>query len=93
MKVVRYFHVRPFLNIRGGFCVRVSGDTDNPSHVAVQSAKCSRKDAYVKATGRAEAEKAPIKIVPLRFLPKELGSFLNDGTDFTFSIKYFLPKD
>ncbi len=92
-KVVRFFHIRPLHSIRGGVCVKVTGDFNEIGMVDVQVAKCSRKDAYVKAIGRSEAEKAPVQIVPLRFLPRELGLFDKDNRDFTFAIKYFLPKE
>lgn len=94
MKVVRFFHVRSWGTTHGGVCVKVTGDTEKIGTVDVQAAACSRKDQYVKAIGRNEAEKAPVKVIALRYLPKELGYFDRKGAqDFTFAIKYFLPKE
>jgi len=95
-KVVRYFHLRPIGSHKGGTCVKVVGDTDVVGQVDVQYYQCSRKDPYVKALGRSLADKAPMKIVPLRYLAKELGRLhpLNVYTpSFDFAIKYFLPKE
>lgn len=96
MKVVRYFHLRRGLSSKGGVCVKVSGDTAIVGQVDVQYSKCSSKDAYVKAIGRSLADCAPTKIIPLRYLAKELGRLhpLDLYTpSFDFAIKYFLPKE
>jgi hypothetical protein len=66
--------------------------------VDVQFAKCSKRDTFVKHLGRAEAEKAPVKVVPLRYLPRELARLERQAqawsrSDFDFSTKYFLPKE
>ena len=98
-KVVRYFHLRPFMEMKGGATVKVSGDTDFPTQVDVQYVLCSRKDAYVKKTGRSLADKAPVKIVPLRYLPNELERICEKAgkkhmaESFYFAMRYFLPKD
>jgi hypothetical protein len=95
-KVVRYFHIRT--GTKGGATVCVKGDTDFPSQVDVQYSLCSRKDNFIKAMGRSLAEKAPTKIVPLRYLPQELQRVADKAKsrlrgDFTYAIKYFLPKE
>ncbi len=95
-QVVRYFHLRK--GTKGGATVKVTGDTNILGQVDVQYAQCSKQDNYIKAVGRAEAAKAPIKIVPLRYLPQELGRIsdrakIRHQTDYTFAIKYFLPKE
>ena len=101
MKVVRYFHLRPFMEMKGGATVKVTGDTENPAQVDVQWTKCSRKDMFCKKTGRVLSDKAPVKIVPLRYLPNELariedgvyGVELDNKNDFLFAMRYFLPKE
>lgn len=109
MQVIRFFHLRPLGMSRpnmGGCCVRVTGDTEHPHQVSVQKAFCSRKDAYAKKVGRDLAEKATPKIVPLRYLPQELARIEQEAgklvrsagmrdfpADYTFAIKYFLPKE
>lgn len=106
MKVVRYFHIRnpQFLDVcKGGATVRVSGDTELVGQVDVQYAECSSKDNFCKKTGRDLAEKAPIKVVPLRYLPKELDRIgeralkhkrLRAYMDsYEYATKYFLPKE
>ena len=95
-QIQRYFHIRN--GTKGGATVRVSGDMDILGQVDVQYVKCSRKDNYVKKTGRSLADKAPIKVVPLRYLSQELGRIQQSvgsrlHTDWTFAIKYFLPKE
>src|SRR5689334_3030957 len=107
MRVERFFHIRPDLN-NGGATVRVVGNTEQVGQVDVQVAYChshtteNRGDPYCKATGRDYATKSPMKIVPLRYLPRELeriqavvarrtGGFVIN--DFNFSMKYFLPKE
>ena len=96
MSIVRYFHIRT--GTKGGATVKVVGDDNTLGLVEVQYALCSKKDQFVKATGRSCAEKAPIKVVPLRYLPQELGRIAAKAkarllSDYTFSIKYFLPKE
>jgi hypothetical protein len=106
MRVERFFHIRPFGQTRGGATVRVVGDTANPSHVEIQAVCCSRKDPYNKAVGREMAAAKPAKRVALRYLPKELaeieqaaGSIVHNvqmkkyPADYTFALKYFLPKE
>ena len=103
-KVVRYFHIRPTGGVKGKFngaTVQVVGDTEMPAQVDVQVTFCSRKDMYCKKSGRVTADKAPIKIVALRYLPNELarieeavyGSELDTANDFLFAMRYFLPKE
>lgn len=101
-KVVRFFHIRPFGSTHGGSTVQVTADTDVVGQVDVQVAKCSKRDQFVKHVGRMEAAKAPVKVVPLRYLPQELGRVWEASAcrdkqeiplDFTFAIKYFLPKE
>lgn len=87
----------------GSTAVRVTGDTERVGQVDVQYAECSRKDNFCKKTGRSLAEKAPVKVVPLRFLPQELARIAEKAKerkrirttpeDFTYSLKYFLPKE
>lgn len=106
MKVERFFHIRPSGKTHGGACVRVVGDTDRPHQVDVQSVVCSRKDPYNKKVGRTMAAERTVKVVPLRYLPQELarieqatGKVVHDKlmkqfpNDYTFAIKYFLPKE
>jgi hypothetical protein len=99
-KVVRYFHIR-LSKQNGGATVMVTGDPSEVGHVAVQVAKCSKKDMFCKRTGREEAAKQPVKLLPLRYLPNELGRVYEANSDssmkmfkpdFTFSTRYFLPK-
>lgn len=95
-KVIRFFHIRT--GKKGGATVRVAGDTESIGTVDVQFSLCSKKDNFVKAIGRSCAEKAPVKVVPLRFLPRELGVISDKAKrafndDFTFAIKYFLPRE
>jgi hypothetical protein len=89
----------------GGATVRVVGDTGNPGQVSVQYTICSRKDNYCKRTGRELAASRTPKIIPLRNLPGELhrittqadkiarGPSIAAWQDYTFAIKYFLPKE
>lgn len=96
-QVTRYFHIRT--GTKGGATVKVVGDpVASLGQVEVQYALCSRKDNYVKKIGRSQAESAPIKIVPLRYLPQELGRIQAKARsrlvqDNTYAIKYFLPKE
>lgn len=107
-KIERFFHLRnpAWMDSghKGGITVRVVGDTNLIGQVDVQVAECSRKDSFCKRTGRSLAEKAPIKVVALRFLPAELGRIATKAVknkrlradavaDYTFAIKYFLPKE
>jgi hypothetical protein len=94
-QVIRYFHIRT--GTKGGATVKVVGDTDKVGYVDVQATFVSKRDNYVKALGRSFAEKAPVKVVPLRFLPRELGLIQDKAnypfrTDMSYAIKYFLPK-
>ena len=102
MKIERFFHIRT--GNTGGATVRVVGDTAMLGQVDVQVAQCSRMDPFCKKTGRENATKAVPKVVPLRYLPSELGraafqahkrakSLLASNLDFSFAIKYFLPKE
>jgi hypothetical protein len=61
-------------------------------------------DPFCKKEGRSRAAASPMKVVPLRYLPAELGRIEAKalkmakrswaiGNDFTFAIKYFLPKE
>jgi hypothetical protein len=63
-----------------------------------------RGDPFCKKEGRSRAAASPMKVVPLRYLPAELGRIEAKalkmakrswaiGNDFTFAIKYFLPKE
>jgi NADH:ubiquinone oxidoreductase subunit D len=104
MNVNRYFHIRTPDSAKKKFTgatVKVSGNTEYVGHVDVQVTFCSKKDLYCKATGRAKADAAPIKVVALRYLPNELariedhafGFELENKQDFLFAMKYFLPKE
>lgn len=104
MIVKRYFHIRPTAGSKGKFngaTVLVIGDTEMPAQVDVQVVFCSRKDMYCKKIGRDRANKAALKIVPLRYLPNELariednvyGFELDNANDYLFSMRYFLPKE
>jgi hypothetical protein len=100
--VVRFFHIRTGV-ATGGATVKVVGNTSNVGQVTVQVTRCSKKDVFCKKTGRAEAEKAPTQVLPLRFLPKELGRVADKVDkiqdefayvrDYSFALKYFLPKE
>ena len=95
-KTSRYFHIRT--GTKGGATVKVVGDDKDVGNVQVQYALCSKKDQFVKATGRSCAEAAPIKVVPLRYLPQELGRIAAKAkarmaVDYTYAIKYYLPKE
>lgn len=106
MKVERFFHLR--LGDRGGATVRVVGDTDHPLQVDVQASYCSPEDMFCKKTGRKIAASRNPKVVPLRYLPQEMqriakraeeishirGGWLSGGSqDYTYAIRYFLPKE
>lgn len=102
MQVERYFHIR--CGDRGGATARVVGDTDTIGTIGVQVAFCSRKDAFCRKTGRETALKAPTQLVPLRYLPNALSmvaakvekmnkrAFVHPS-DFSFALKYYLPKE
>lgn len=102
-KVVRYFHIRPIKQGRGGATVKVTGSVDQIGQVDIQTVFCSKKDMFCKKTGRSLAETAPIKVVALRYLPQELARIQDAmerkikwpsyGHDFTYALKYFLPKE
>ena len=101
--VKRYFHIRPENNKKkyNGATVMVTGDAEFPQQVDVRVVFCSAKDAYCKSIGRTLAEKAKIKVVPLRYLSNELariedtvyGYELDNKQDYLFAIRYFLPKE
>ena len=104
MLVTRFFHIRPWWGVnpkRNGATVLVTGNTDDPAQVDVQVAFCSRKDAYCKKTGRSTAAKAPIKVVMLRNLPRELARIDDavnrmvgsSSSNWSSAIRYFLPKE
>lgn len=104
MKISRFFHIRvPKMTGRKfrGATVKVEGHTDDPTQVSVQYTLCSKNDNYCRATGRSMAEARPTKIVPLRYLPRELaaiealayGHEVENKNDFLFAIPYFLPKE
>lgn len=96
-QIERFFHLRQ--GPKGGATVRVVGDTDVVGHVFVQFARCSKKDAFCKATGRSLAVNKPAEYVALRYLPaaleriakKEVGT--QHPHDYSFAVKYFLPKE
>lgn len=117
MQVVRYVHIRLVYpkdgewvyQPRGGATVRIAGDPDAPGKVDVQVAFCSKKDTFCKERGRIEAFKAPIKIVPLRYIGREVADIAQETmnrraggvkgldvvvkNDYDFLIRYFLPKE
>jgi len=103
-KVVRFFHIRPYgKSGRGGATVQVTGDSERVGQVDVQTTFCSKKDMYCKKTGRSLAVEAPVKVVALRYLPQELARIQLEMAkrtklpfelgDYTYSIRYFLPKE
>ncbi len=106
-KIVQYFHIRPYDRGHGGATIKVTGDAEDLGQVDVQVAFCSKKDMFCKKTGRSLAEQAVTKVVPLRYLPSELARVNTavekktkrftaatlKGTDFSFTMKYFLPKE
>lgn len=97
-KIVRYFHLRNYGKHNGGVTVKVTGDLNFLGQVDVQYVVCSKKDPYVKKTGRSLADVAPVKIVPLRYLPRELGNIRDKHVQTNFdnleySVFYFLPKE
>jgi hypothetical protein len=109
----RFFHIRPNLH-NGGATVRVTGGVGG---VDIQVSYCharpkdkkkeDRSDVFCRKTGREIAAAAPIRTVPLRYLPKELerieaaatkkaGMRVHKGIlagSYDFAIKYFLPKE
>lgn len=113
MQVVRYFHIYPEFSRKTfsksltqrhkkrGCTIKVTGDTEHIGQVDVQVAFCSKKDEFCKRVGRAEADKAPVKVVALRYLPNELakieemvyGYALENKSDFLYALRYFLPKE
>jgi hypothetical protein len=100
MQVIRYFHLRSYHEEKGGATVKVTGNTEQVGQVDVQFTPVSKKDNYCRNTGRIMASKAPVKVLPLRYLPKELARIAeaNDSPSwhhgsFDFSTKYFLPKE
>jgi len=108
MQVKRYFHIRANIGLVGGSykpkfkaaTVLVTGNTQDPAQVDVQVTFCSRKDVFEKKIGRAQAEQAKVKIVPLRYLPNELDRIEKQVTglshawnEYLFAIRYFLPKE
>lgn len=105
--VEAFVHMRVFspsgkLACRGGVTIRMIGVPGEFS-VGVQVAKCSNEDVYCKGVGRVQAKHAPVKQVPLRYLPSELRDIagrysrrhkLDIGlTDYSYTIKTFLPKE
>lgn len=99
--IERYFHLR--VGHKGGATARVVGDPNDVGSVNVQVARCSKNDPYCKATGRDLASKAPIKVVPLRYLPTELMRLHEEAcevvkvspwlvADRSYAVRYFLPK-
>lgn len=103
MQVERFFHIRRY-HPNGGATVRVTGDTDFPTQVSVQVAICSRKDPYCKKVGRELAASRTPKVIPLRYLPQELGRIAIQAAkvahdpvirpvDYTYAVRYFLPKE
>lgn len=94
-KVVRYFHIRPH-GCMGGATVKVVGDTTS-SNVEIAFSRCSKHDNFCKKIGRSLADSAPVKVIPLRYLPRELDGIALKVVDaitfYDFSIKYFLPKE
>jgi hypothetical protein len=98
-KVVRYFHLRtdPQFMHTGGVTVKVTGDLNFLGQVDIQYAVCSKRDAYVKKTGRSLADIAPVKVVPLRYLPRELQRLANsykiNNDNYDYAVSYFLPKE
>jgi hypothetical protein len=99
VKVTRYFHIREYGSSTGGATAKVTGDTDILGQVDIQYTKCSNRDLYCRKTGRLEADKAPVKIIPLRYLPRELENITEittqcgSGGMYDYAIKYFLPKE
>jgi hypothetical protein len=99
MKVERFFHIREaYDQPKGGATVLVTGDTEHIGQVDIQYVKVSSKDIYNKKLGRELARKAPIKVVALRYLPKELGRIQEKTckyglAEFNYAIPYFLPKE
>ena len=108
MKLVeRFFHIRT-RGAKGGATIRVVGDLDNIGKVNVQYTICSKKDVFCKKTGRSYAANAPVQEVALRDLAGKLAEIWCDvfriepesfdfawraqTRDFSFAIRYFLPK-
>jgi hypothetical protein len=110
-RIERFFHLRTF-GTTGGATVRVVGNTDIVGQVDVQVAFChsgppnKKGDPYCRKTGRDTASAQPIKVVTLRYLPKELERIQAEvfrrsygrahaipQQDFSFAVKYFLPKE
>lgn len=97
-QTVRFFHIRRYSEAtHGGATAKVVGDFTKDLSVEVQVTHCSKKDSFCKRIGREEAAKQPVKVVPLRYLPQELARIAakvdSQPRDFTFAIKYFLPRE
>lgn len=103
--IERFFHIRG-RGPKGGATVRVVGNDERVGQVDVQVVECSRMDNFNKAKGRELAAHKPIKVVPLRYLPHELARIEDRlvahkrirpvsefAHDYTFAVKYFLPKE
>lgn len=113
MQISRFFHIHPDFARKSktrtfvqkhkyrGATILVSGDTEYVGQVEVQVAFCSKKDEFNKRIGRGYAMAAPIKVVPLRYLPREIsrieaevyGYEVDNANDFLYAIPYFLPKE
>lgn len=104
MKIQRYFHIRAEHATRRKYnaaTVLVTGNTECPDQVDVQVVVCSKRDLFCKKEGRSMVGAMPIKVVMLRYLPRELahieehvyGYELENKNDFLYSIPYFLPKE
>jgi hypothetical protein len=101
-QVERFIHIRTMGMSKGGATVRVVGDLDDVGSVSVQAAFCSKKDAFSRKTGRDTTFKAPIQVMPLRNLPRALAMVRAKAEkatktycfpeDFSYMLKYFLPK-
>lgn len=113
MNVTRFFHIHPDFARKSktrtfaqkhkyrGATIRVSGNTERVGQVDVQVTFCSKQDEFCKRVGRGHVVHAPIKVVPLRYLPREIsrieaevyGYEVDNANDFLYAIPYFLPKE
>jgi hypothetical protein len=123
MKIERFFHIRPNMNNGGATVrvvgdtdkvgqvdVQVAFCHTHTKPIYTPDGKVAlpdRGDPYCRKTGRETASKAPVKIVPLRYLPKELERVWAEAYKkqagheypcpitghYDFSVKYFLPKE
>lgn len=106
---IRLFSAFGVMSMQGGCTVRVTGEQDGSGvDVQVAYCKLDKKkpdqtDVYCKKEGRRESLDAPIKTMPLRSLPQEIKAIAEKyakqhkafvaNIDYSYTMKYFLPKE